>query len=98
MKKPARAKWTTPEVHFPAERIAQADGSILIRAGKAVVVAEDVVGTSEAARILGMSRRWVDNECDIGHFKTAHKLGVTPRAQWRIDRAEVLARKRIKPD
>lgn len=98
MKKSTRGKWTVPLVHFPAEKIPQADGSVLIRAGKAVVVADDVVGTSEAARMLRMSRRWVDNECDIGHFKTAHKLGITERAQWRIDRAEVLARKRIKPD
>jgi hypothetical protein len=97
MKKSTRVKWTVPLVHFPTEKVPQADGSVIIRAGKAVVVADDVVGTSEAARILGMSRRWVDNECDIGHFKTAHKLGVTERSHWKIARAEVLGRKGIKP-
>ena len=98
MKKSPHAEWTVPVVFFPTVKKPQADGSVRISPGKPVVVAGDMVGTAEAARILRMSRRWVGNECDIGHFKTAHKLGATPLAQWRIDRAEVLARKRIKPD
>lgn len=98
MKKPGGPKWATPELYYPTVKIPQADGSVIFAPRKPVVVAEDMVSTREAARIIGMSRRWVQTECDFGHFKTARKLGLGPCAWWKIARSEVLARKGMKPD
>ena len=94
MKKPVRAKSTVPEVYHPWVKTPQPDGSIIFRAGKAQIL-EKLVGTNEASRISGMSMRWVQNECDLGRFTTARKTGLKARSHWKIERAEVLARKEI---
>ena len=88
---------TGPEMHYPTVKILQPDGSILFRAGKAQIL-EKLVGTNEASRISGMSMRWVQNECDLARFTTARKTGLKARSHWKIERAEVLARKEIKTD
>ena len=96
MKKPAQARMTFPEVTIPVLKIPQPDGSVLFKAGKPMVV-ESVIGTREAARLLGVPQRWVITECDLGRFKTAHKPGTRPKCIWKISRAEVLARKSLEP-
>jgi hypothetical protein len=87
---------TCPQVTIPVLQIPQPDGSILVKAGKPVVV-EASISTREAARLLGMSPRWVMKECDLGRFKTAYKPGRQPTSQWRLLRTEVLARKKAEP-
>jgi hypothetical protein len=84
--------WQPPTVIVPTIRIAQPDGSILLKAGKPVVV-EESIGTAEAAAILGMTQRWVENECDLGHFTTAYKPGLKKNCRWKIARSEVQSRK-----
>jgi hypothetical protein len=85
-----------PQVVIPAVSIPQPDGSLVIRPGKPAILA-DRVGTREAARILGMSPRWVELECYLGRFTTARKPGLMPKSRWSIARAEILARK-AKPE
>jgi len=97
MKKSAQARMTVPDVFIPIIKVAQADGSILIKPGKPVVV-EAMIGTRETARILGMSIRWVIVQCEEGQFKTAYKPGTQLRSWWRIARSEVLARKGLEPN
>jgi hypothetical protein len=83
-----------PTVIIPPVKIPQPDGSILIKAGKPVIVEEEI-GIAEAAKILGLSVRHLEYQCSIGLFKTAYKPGGRPRSQWRIARSEVLERKNI---
>lgn len=97
MKKSVQARMTVPDVFIPAIKIAQADGSILIKPGKPVVI-EAQIGTREASRILGMSPRWVRTKCDLGLFQTAHKPGTQIGSWWKIARAEVVARKESGPN
>lgn len=44
-----------------------------------------LVGTKEAAALLGVSQRRVQAMIDQGHFRTAQKIG----PGWVIERAEV---------
>lgn len=83
-----------PEIVIPFTKIPQPNGDILIRPGKPVVV-EEMIGTSEAARLLGMSRRWVETECSEGRFRTAHKPGTKTKARWKVARSEVMERKQM---
>jgi hypothetical protein len=83
--------FSVPTVIVPAIRIPQPDGSILFKAGKPVVV-EEQIGTAEAARLLGMSQRWVITECILGRFKTAYQPSGRVHGNWKIARTEVLAR------
>jgi hypothetical protein len=85
-----------PTVVIPAIRIPQPDGSVLFRPGKPVII-EPMIGTTEASRLLGMSRRWVEAQCDLGRFATAHKPGQQPKSRWKISRSEVLDRRQILP-
>jgi hypothetical protein len=87
---------TVPEVFFPSVKVPQSDGSVLFKAGKPFV-AQAEIGTREAAWILGKFRRWVENECELGRFKTARKPGTQPTGWWRIERSEVLARREMEP-
>ena len=96
-KRPQARPAAIPEVIIPAIRVPQSDGSVLFKAGKPVVV-EAQIGTAEAARIMGMSRRWVIAECESGNFKTAHRPGLKASAWWKISRAEVLARLKNLPE
>ena len=85
-------KMVQPDVVIPVIRIPQADGSVLLRPGKPVV-AEPMIGASQAAGLLGASLRWVEAECESGAFKTARRLGRASRSWWKIARAEVLERR-----
>ena len=85
-----------PHVYIPAVRIPQPDGAILIRAGKPVIV-PPTISTREAARILGMSLRWVDSQCDQGKFKTAIQPA-GPHGNWKIAREEVMSRLEKRPE
>jgi hypothetical protein len=89
--------FTPPEVMIPAIRIPQPDGSLLIKPGKPVVL-EEHISTVEAAKILGMSQRWVLTECETGAFKTAFKPGKKPTSRWKISRSEVMSRLESNPD
>jgi hypothetical protein len=85
-----------PTVVIPAIRVPQPDGSILIRAGKPYI-AEPEMGISEAAKVLGLSARYLEYQCSIGVWKSARKPGGMPRSRWRISRAEVLQRAQAQP-
>ena len=81
----------TPEFIIPAIRIVNPDGSVLTKPGKPVAI-QEMVGTTEAARLLGTSVRWVQMECESGQFLSAYRPGRGSRAWWKIARAEVLSR------
>lgn len=89
--------WKPPAVAVSTIRIPQPDGSLLLRAGKLVVV-EEMIGTAEVARILSVSQRWVENECSLGNFKTAYKPGIKRGSFWKIARIEVESRKQSPVD
>jgi hypothetical protein len=97
MRNSPQARMIFPEVSFPTIKVPQPDGSILFKPGKPVAV-EAEIGTREAARLLGMFRRWVETECELGRFKTAHKPGTQPKSNWKIARSEVLARREMEPN
>jgi len=82
----------TPTVITQTIRIPQPDGSILFRPGKTIVIEEEI-STAEAARLLGLSQRHIESQCNQGLFKTAHKPGGLPKSKWKISRQEVLARR-----
>ena len=82
---------------MPAVPVRQPNGYVIVRAGKPVAVSDDV-GTMEAARILGLSQRCIEQQCTEGLFASAHKLGAKSRSPWRIARAEVWARKLPRAD
>ena len=84
-------------VYFPTVRVVQPDGSVLLRAGKAVVNGHDC-SAKEAASFLGLSIRTVSYQCEVGLFKTAYKPGGRPRSPWRISWEEVYARKNPSPE
>jgi hypothetical protein len=92
----ARA-YQTPTVTIPTISIPQPDGAVLIRPGKPTIL-EDRVRTDEAARILGMSQRWVEAECITGKFRTARKVSMTQKGRWTIYRSEVFSRLDNMPD
>ncbi len=96
MRKAKRLTIDPPRVVIPTVTVRQVDGSILSKAGKPIIL-EDELGISEAARLLGMSCRWVQTQCELGNFKTAHKPGLKDRSQWRIARSEVIARAKSQP-
>lgn len=84
------------QVHVPVVRVPQPDGSVLLKPGKPVIVEEEI-SVREAAKILGMSARWVVNECSLGRFKSAYQPGARPGTGWRIQRSEVLSRRQGAP-
>ena len=81
----------SPHVVIPSIRVPNPDGSITIKAGRPVVVG-DVVGCAEAARLLGVSRRWVAVQCDLGRFLSAYKPSGDGAGHWKLSRSEVLSR------
>ena len=78
-------------VFTPTECIPQPDGSVLLRPGRPMLL-DDIVGTAEAARILGISQRWVAWQCELREFRSAYKPGGRLLSRWRLARKEVLAR------
>src|ERR1039458_6248017 len=96
-KRPQARMAAMPEVFFPSVKVLQSDGSVIFKAGKPVIV-EPQIGTAEAAKMLGMSRRWVIAECESGNFETAHRPGLKARSWWKLARAEVLARLKNQPE
>src|ERR1017187_4945018 len=95
-KRPQARMAAIPEVIIPSVKVFQSDGSVLFKDGKPVVI-EAQIGTAEAAKLLGMSRRWVIAECESGNFKTAFRPGLKARSWWKIACAEVLARLMSQP-
>jgi hypothetical protein len=83
MKKLKRARMAEPFVIIPSIRINQPDGSVLFRPGKPIS-SDEMVDTSGAARLMGMSRRWILNECELGAFTTARRAGLQPKSRWKI--------------
>lgn len=82
-----------PIVHVPAVATRMPDGSLVIRAGKPVLLGgEDEISTSEAARILGCAPDWVGRLCDQGKFiegRDWRRIG--ERGNYKIKRASVIA-------
>jgi hypothetical protein len=80
------------EVFFPPIKIHQPDGSVLVKPGRAIVLAgADEINTAEAARILGVSISYVGALCDHGVFLEGQdwrRLGA--RGNYRLKRASVL--------
>lgn len=54
-----------PVLMTPWVRVPQPNGDVLLKAGKPVVL-EDEIGTREAARILGLNQRTVERYCESG--------------------------------
>ena len=54
------------------------------------------IGVSQAAKILGLSRRRVQVMCQEGELETAHRPGGS-RGWYKIARFEVVKRKFVKP-
>ncbi len=89
--------FSVPEFFVPAVQTRQPDGSVIVRAGKPVAMGDDI-STAEAAQILGLSQRCIEQQCTEGMFRTAHKPGAKVRSRWRISRAEVWSRKHPQED
>lgn len=84
--------FVAPTLMYPAIRIPQPNGDILIRAGKPVIVGDEI-GAVEAARLLGLKPRTLQTMFENGEFATAFKPGRRRNSQWRVSRAEVLERR-----
>lgn len=80
------------EVVTPTLKIPQPDGSFLIKAGKPQMIEPDM-SVAEAARLLRLSVRWIELQCEQGMFQGAYKPGGRPKSRWRIPRSEVMARR-----
>jgi len=82
-----------PVVYVPAVTTRQPDGSLIVRAGKPVVLGgEDEIGTAEAGRIMGCTGDWVAELCDRGVLKEGddwRRIG--GRGNYRIKRASIIA-------
>lgn len=76
-----------PRVEFPAVRVPQPDGSILMKPGKAVVVGDEI-GTAEFARRTGISQRHVQYLCEVGDIE-ARPLTDRPGSKYMIPTTEV---------
>ena len=83
---------SSPAFAVATVKVPQPDGSVLLKPGKPVL-ADEEIGTAEAARFLCLSQRTVELQCDQGMFKTAWKPGAKPSSRWRISRSEVWARR-----
>ncbi len=84
-----------PIVHVPSIVIPQGNGAYLIKYGAPVVASEEI-GTAEAAQLLGLSQRRVQDLCDNGTFRPGidwRKPGTGPNAKYLIRRAAVLLRR-----
>jgi len=96
MKKPSPTQeeftFSVPAFFVPAVQTRQPDGSVIVRAGKPVAMGENI-STAEAAQILGLSQRCIEQQCTEGMFLTAHKPGAKVKSRWMISRAEVWSRK-----
>lgn len=82
-----------PIVHIPAVTVRNPDGSLLIRAGRPVLLGgEDEISTSAAAKILGCEPDWVGRLCDQGKLvegRDWRRIG--ERGNYKIKRAAVIA-------
>ena len=86
------------QVFYPAIKIPQPNGDLLIRAGKPVVLSsEDEITTTEAADILGCTLDWVGRMCDRGTLiegEDWRRIG--ERGSYRIKRSSILKLRDIK--
>lgn len=69
------------------------DGDIIVRRDGTVQVLEDEVGTREAARLIGCSRRHIQQMCDEGRLVEVRdwRKVFGGRGGYRIRRAAVMA-------
>lgn len=81
-----------PVVYTPTITTRQPDGSMIVRAGKPVILnGEDEITTAEAARILGCQVNWVGALCDRGTFiegRDWRRIG--PRGNYKLRRSSVI--------
>lgn len=85
------AQVEAPKTMVPTITIRQPDGSILVKAGRPVII-PPMMTTKEAARILNLGQRTVEYQCSVGLFKTACKPGGAVGSKWMVARSEVMAR------
>lgn len=95
MKRPPRDTATPalpgfePVIHIPVIKVAQPDGSILIRPGKPEVLkGEDEITPRQFADDTGLSHRRVLTLIDEGHIK-ARPMSPLPNSRWLIPRNEL---------
>ena len=88
--------WQPTQFVCPTIRIPQPDGTLLLKPGKPVPI-EEMITIPMAAKLIGMSNRWVESECQSGRFTTASKAGLRPNCHWKIARSEVLSRRQSDP-
>lgn len=81
-----------PYVYFPTTQTRQPDGSIVVRPAKPVIL-DDMIDLSEVCRILQMSARWAQSECERGNFKSAYQPSGREKGKWLVSRLEVLKRR-----
>lgn len=78
-----------PVIHVPAIRIAQPDGSILVKAGKPELLkGEDEITPREFSEKAGLSHRRVLALIEEGLIE-ARPLSPKKNSRWRIPRSEV---------
>lgn len=78
-----------PVIHIPAIKVAQPDGSIVVRPGKPEVLkGEDEISPRDFAEATSLSHRRVLTLIDEGHIK-ARPMSPAPNARWRIPRSEL---------
>ena len=83
---PVQARVEVPDIFIPTIRIPQPDGSLLIRAGKPVLV-EPEMGTMEFSRLTHISREYVIELIQEGRI-TARRMSPKERSHYLIPRSE----------
>lgn len=53
----------------------------------------DMIPTSVAARLLGLTSRSITLMCNLGVFVTATRPGYGSKPNWKLSRSEVICRK-----
>jgi hypothetical protein len=99
LKRTAKAQGTPalpgfePVVYTPTITTRQPDGSLVIKAGKPVMLGgEDEIGTTEAGRLMGCTGAWVEKLCDRGTLQEGvdwRRIGA--RGNYKIKRASIIA-------
>lgn len=54
-----------------------------------MIVNGEYIGVTEAARLLGVTPRRIEQLCTCKVLQSAYKPGFGPRAHWRIAKAEI---------
>jgi len=80
-----------PRVRFPTIMVPNPDGSWLAKPGRPIVLS-DIIGTREAALILGISQRRMQDICDAGLVEV-ERTGFGKKPHYRISMASLMKHK-----